>query len=168
MSNIDWTNLVSRLTQRWQMSPPERYAKLIVVIRHAVYDPALALALSTSGLLEMTVAPDSPAFPWIQECYQECQTWRQGYAEIEKRCLEEAAYNAEACQCILAQIGPMFQKSADLYDKGIVMTALLSDLDEDEAYDMLQRALFRLTRISTELAEQNHSWLWEYIESQGA
>jgi hypothetical protein len=161
-----WSELVDRVALRWQLSVPEAEAQMVAVIRHAIYDPALALVISTAGLLQMSVSPESDEGVWVEHCAQSGQAWLQAYRLLEHRCGQKHTAVPETCHCLLSQTAPIFNNSAALLVEGQSLLAQLLPEAQDEAYDMLLRALTRLTRISTELSQNDLSWLWEYIDAK--
>jgi len=161
-----WSELVDRVAMRWQLSIPEAEAQMVSVIRHAVFDPALALLVSTAGLLQMSLAPESDLGMWTNNCTQQGKAWLQEYRMLEHRCTQKHTAVPDTCHCILSQLAPLFTKSAQLLADGQVLVAQIPPDEQDEAYDMLLRALTRLTRMSTELSQNDLSWLWEYIDAK--
>lgn len=161
-----WSELVDRVAVRWQLSIPEAEAQMVAVIRHAIFDPALALVVSTAGLLQMTLLPESDLGLWVKKCTREGQTWLQEYRLLEHRCTQKHTAVPETCHCILSQLTPLFTNSAKLLADGQALVAQIPPEEQDEAYEMLLRALTRLTRMSTELSQNDLSWLWDYIDAK--
>ncbi|NJN54627.1 MAG: hypothetical protein HC804_07635 [Anaerolineae bacterium] len=161
-----WSELVDRVAVRWQLSIPEAEADMVAVIRHAIYDPALALVISAAGLLQMSLSPELVTAVWVQQCAEQGQAWLQAYRLLEHHCVQKGTAVPETCHCILSQLAPTFSNSAHLMAEGQTLVAQLSPADQDEAYEMLLRALARLARISAELSHNDLSWLWEYIDAK--
>lgn len=161
-----WSELVDRVALRWQLSVPEAEAQMVAVLRHAVFDPGLALLISTAGLLQLSLAPDAVTAVWVNQCAETGQKWLQAYRMLEHRCVQGHTAVPETCHCILSQLAPLFNNSAPLLTEGKTLMVQLPPEAQDEAYDMLLRALTRLTRISTELSQNDLSWLWEYIDAK--
>lgn len=164
LTKSDWENLVAHSAARWNMPSETAVSNMVSVIRHGVYDPALALIISTAGLLKMNPNLSTITASWIDNCHLAAKTWLKQYREIEHHCLQKTDDEEQACRCILSQIGPLFRNSVDLYQTGTTLVAQLPKADEDEAYTMLLRALGRLSRLSTELANNDLSWLLSYID----
>lgn len=165
LTTADWENLIEHSAVRWNMVPDTAVANMVSVVRHSVYDPALALIISASGLLKMNPALNEITASWVDNCHSTAQNWLKQYRMIEHHCTQQTATEEQACRCILKQIGPLFMNSAALYKTGSALVPQLPEADQDEAYDMLLRALARLARISTELAEDDLSWLLAYIDN---
>ncbi|MCL4261651.1 MAG: hypothetical protein KJ069_00480 [Anaerolineae bacterium] len=161
-----WSELVDRVALRWQLGIPDAEAQMVAVLRHAVYDPALALLISTTGLLQMSLPPDATTAVWVNQCADAGQKWLQAYRLLEHRCGQRHTAVPETCHCILSQLAPLFNNSAPLLVEGQILLAHLPPEEEDEAYEMLLRALTRLTRMSTELSQNDLSWLWDYIDAK--
>lgn len=161
-----WSELVDRVALRWQLGVPEAEAQMVAVLRHAVFDPALALLISTAGLLQLSLPPDAVTAVWVNQCAETGQKWLQAYRLLEHRCGQKHTAVPETCHCILSQLAPLFNNSAPLLTEGKALMIRLPAEAQDEAYDMLLRALTRLTRISTELSQNDLSWLWEYIDAK--
>lgn len=161
-----WDELVQGVASRWQLSLNEAEGQMVSVIRHAIYDPALALVISTTGLLQMTPPPNADIGQWVEECHQTGHDWLNRYKLLEHHCGQENTAVSAICQCILSQLSPLFANSAELAQTGQLLVNQLPSEATDEAYDMLVRALTRLARISTELSQNDLSWLWEYINSK--
>lgn len=161
-----WSELVDRVALRWQLSVPDAEGQMVTVIRHAVYDPALALLISAAGLLQMSLPPEAATAVWVNQCAETGQKWLQAYRLLEHRCVQGHTAVPETCHCILSQLAPLFTNSAPLLHEGQIALAQLSPEAQDEAYDMLLRALTRLSRIATELSQNDLSWLWEYIDAK--
>ncbi len=161
-----WSELVDRVAARWHLSLAEAEAQMVAVIRHAVYDPALALLISAAGLLQMSLPPEAATAVWVNQCAEAGQKWLQAYRLLEHRCGQGHTAVPQTCHCILSQLAPLFNNSAPLLVEGQALLSQLPPEDQDEAYEMLLRALTRLTRMSTELSQNDLSWLWQYIDAK--
>lgn len=162
----DWDELVKLVAARWTLSESEAAEQMVSVIRHALFDPALALVISASGLLKMTAeAQNGASADWITACHEASQKWLRQYRLIEHHCSRKWETTVQICACILQQIGPLFTNSSSLYQHGETLISQF-ELPYDEAYDMLLRALGRLKRVSNELANDNLNWLWSYINEK--
>lgn len=161
-----WAELLQHVAARWQIPAAEAEVQMVAVIRHAVYDPALALVISTTGLLQMSRPPDTLTADWIAACQQAGQEWLQRYRLLEHRCVQGNTAVSAACQCMLDQLASLFANSERLVQAGQNVVNQSPALTTDEAYEMLMRALNRLARISAELHQDDLSWLWEYIDAK--
>lgn len=164
LTTTEWDNLIEHAGVRWNMPRETAVANMVSVIRHGIYDPALALVISTAGLLKMNPDLTEITAAWVDECQLSAQTWLKRYRMIEHHCTQKAIDEMQICACILKQIGPLFADSIELHRKGLDLVAQLPEADQDEAYEMLLRALGRLSRLSTELANDDLSWLLSYID----
>ncbi len=161
-----WSELTQHVAARWQISATEAPGQMVAIIRHAVFDPALALVISTAGLLQMSLPPAATTEAWVNCCAAVGKEWLQQYRLLEHRCTQKYTAVPEACYCILNQLAPLFANSHSLLVDGQALVAQLPPEAQDEAYDMLLRALTRLARISTELDQGDLTWLWEYIDTK--
>ncbi|HUM72350.1 MAG TPA: hypothetical protein PLK31_26290, partial [Chloroflexota bacterium] len=127
---------------------------------------ALALLISSAGLLQLSLAADAVTAVWVNQCAETGQKWLQAYRLLEHRCEQRGTAVPQTCHCILSQLAPLFNNSAPLLVEGQAVMPQLPPEDQDEAYEMLLRALTRLTRMSTELSQNDLSWLWEYIDAK--
>ncbi len=162
----DWNEIVQHVATHWQI--PFAYAEdqMVSIIRHAIYDPALALVISTSGLLKMSLTPEATTYDWVQMCQDAGKDWLQNYRLAEHHCVHKTDNIEAVCHCLLGQIGPLFANSENLLQTGSALVSQLGEEDQDEAYAMLLRALARLARITADLANDDISWLWAYIDSK--
>lgn len=163
LKQSDWDKLIEHSINRWNMTPETAVENMVSVIRHAVYDPGLALIISTTGLLKMAPYLSPLTATWVDTCEKNSKEWLKRYRLIEHHCVHKTENEEQSCRCILKQIGPLFADSDNLFQTGSALVAQLPAEAQDEAYDMLLRALRRLSRVSTELADDNLGWLHDYI-----
>jgi hypothetical protein len=161
-----WDELTQHVAARWQIPPGETEGQMVAVIRHAIYDPALALVISTAGLLLMTPPVDTAVTDWVTACQSAGQEWLRRYRLLEHRCVQGNTAVPTTCQCILNQLAPLFANSHPLAQTGQRLFSQYPAMHSDEAYDMLLRALGRLARLSAECQQNDLSWLWEYIDAK--
>lgn len=161
-----WPEMVQQVADRWQMSLAETEAQMLSVVRHAIYDPALALAISASGLLQMMVPAGDATRGWIDTCYATTRQWSDKYRLLEHRCTQQSAAMVDICGCVLTQMAVLFDRSAALHGQGQQLVTHLPAEKIDETYAMLLRALERLARIEAELSRGEIAWLWEYVQTK--
>jgi hypothetical protein len=161
-----WDELTQHVAARWQIPPGETEAQMVAVLRHAIYDPALALVISTTGLLQMTPVVDSAVANWLMACQNAGQEWLRRYRLLEHRCGLGHTAVSTTCQCIFNQLAPLFANSAPLFQTGQGLFSQYPAMQADEAYEMLLRALGRLARLASECQQNDLSWLWEYIDAK--
>ncbi|MBX3058104.1 MAG: hypothetical protein KF770_16680 [Anaerolineae bacterium] len=113
-----WSELVDRVALRWQLSVPDAEGQMVTVIRHAVYDPALALLISAAGLLQMSLPPEAATAMWVNRCAEAGQKWLQAYRLLEHRCGQgHTARCAKTCHCILSQLAHPVHQQHPLWPK---------------------------------------------------
>jgi len=162
----DWDDVVRHLAKRWGLSENTAADQMVSVVRHSIYDPGLALIISTAGLLQMSVAPTSALAAWLDSCQKASQSWLHRYRMVEHRCTLGVDNVQQSCFCILKHIGPIFVDSQTLLEAGNIFWQKMPPDEQDEALEMLLRALSRLARVSRELTDDELTWLWSYIDTK--
>lgn len=163
-----WPKLVQEVAAHWKISTAEAEGQMLSVVRHAIYDPALALAISASGLLQMTVGSDDAIRGWIDACFDTARQWSDNYRLLEHRCTQQSETMLDICGCVLTRLVSLFDQSAALHDEGQRLVAQLPPAEADETYEMLLRALARLARIEAETSQGEIAWLWEYVRTKAS
>lgn len=161
-----WPDLVEQVALRWRIPSAQAETQMVAVIRHAVFDPALTLIISAIGLLQMSVPVGASTYEWLERCRQSSQDWLANYRLLEASCSQRETRVQNRCQCLVDGLGTLFTDSETLQQTGQQLIGQLPVEEKDEAYEMLLRALGRLTAITNELAQDDVSWLWRYIESK--
>ncbi|MCP4360155.1 MAG: hypothetical protein GY796_19280 [Chloroflexi bacterium] len=162
----DWDDIVRHLAKRWGLSEDTAADQMMSVVRHSIYDPGLALIISTTGLLKMSTAPTSDLATWLNSCQEASQSWLYRYRMVEHHCILRTDNMKQSCFCTLKQIGPIFVDSQTHLEAGDAFWQMMPPDKQDEVLEILLRALSRLTRVSRELAEDELTWLWSYIDTK--
>lgn len=161
-----WPELVEQVARRWRIPSAQAETQMVAVIRHAVYDPALTLIISAVGLLQMSLPAGATTQAWLEQCRQASQQWLMNYRLLETECQQQKQAIQPRCQCLVDGMATLFADSEQLHRQGQQLVSQLTAGEKDEAYDMLLRALARLSAITNEIAQNDVAWLWRYIESK--
>lgn len=109
-------------------------------------------------------APYPEALRWAQNCYSTIMAWRETLATIKTGCLAQTNHDPVfICKCMLQELAPTIAQS-----NPILADLPSVDLSESEnkVFNILRLGLERLARVSSELEQQNLSWLKEFIDRE--
>ncbi|MFT3895888.1 MAG: hypothetical protein QM730_30080 [Anaerolineales bacterium] len=121
--------------------------------------------VGSSEIMCSVFAPYSEALQWAQNCYSTILAWKDALAIIQDDCLAQTNHNPVfICKYILQKLTPILAQSNPILAD--LPSVDLSDEPENKVFNILKLGLERLARVSSELEQQNLSWLKEFIDRE--